>query len=170
MDAIDTNLLESRRLAFSDFTRSQNTLAGYEHGWKMFTGWCVRAGRESLPASDETIALHLTQLITDGKKISTAEHRLAAIRFKHRKNELPSPDGVLARSVTGAKRVLKQQPKQKAALTVEDLKLICSTSADLPLDVRNRAILLFGFATALRRSEIARMNYSDISITDRGML
>lgn len=164
-------LLEQERARLSQSTRAANTISGYTHGWKMFSTWCAETGYVALPATDHTIALYLTHMITSGNKVASAEHRLAAIRYQHRENEIPAPDGPLVRAVVwGAKRALKQQPTQKCALTTQALKLICATVPVVDYDIRNRAILLFGFATALRRCEIARMNFEDVTINARGML
>jgi integrase len=123
------------------------------------------AGRTALPATQETLGLFLTSLIESGRRVSTAEHRAWAISSVHRASGHASPVGEdIRKLLSGARRTLREVPRRKAALRVEHLRLI---SAILKRDgtavsCRNRAILVLGFASGLRRSELSALDLCDV--------
>jgi len=49
------------------------------------------------------------------------------------------------------------------------MMMVAKTSDDL-LSIRDRALLLFGFASALRRSELVELELNDLERTERGVL
>lgn len=95
-------------------------------------------------------------------KRSTVEHRLAVLAGVHRRNELPSPTESprvrqLLRSARRAAAQRGESPAKKAALTRDPLEALLATCGDDLEGLRDRALLLFGFASGgRRRSEIAQ--------------
>lgn len=168
---VDMKHLRARRDELLQGVESINTRKAYEQAWKQFDAWCKNAGRLALPASTETISLHLTSLIDSGKRISTAELRLSGIAWMHRRSGFPSPVVPQLRSVlTGARCSLKEAPGGKSAMTVEELRLISEALNDGSLlGVRDRALIVLGFATGLRRSELSALNMSDIKFVPQGV-
>lgn len=166
----DQELLEQLR-KISVSIRAENTRLSYERDWRLFCRWTVQANRESLPASDETVALYIAHEIARKRRLATVRCRISAIRWYHRAagHSGPGPDS-LKQIMRGAKRMLKEQPRCKAALLLDDLRRICAQTPGTPLEIRDRAIILFGFASAFRRAEIARMEYSDVQVFPKGML
>lgn len=148
-----------------------NTRETYKSSWGIFRKWCEAAGRPALPASIETVALFLTHEINRGAKVTTAEHRLSAIVHYHRVNKLPVPLAPeLRHLLSGAQREKKEQPDAKDALTVPQLRRIASRlNGCKPKDIRDRALILFGFASSLRRSEISALTMEDVSFSRAGM-
>ena len=60
---------------------------------------------------------------------------------------------------------------RKAPVTVERLALMLTHVPTGPLKgLRDRALLLFGFASALRRSELVALEVRDLERTERGLL
>ena len=73
--------------------------------------------------------------------------------------------------VRGMAREKGVAPTRKAALTLDPLRqLLLAVRGDDVAGRRDRAILLVGFAAALRRSEIAALSVQDIRFTKQGML
>lgn len=70
----------------------------------------------------------------------------------------------------GARRSVGVKQRQAQPLLRDDLFAILDQLGDRPKDVRDRAMLLLGFATAMRRSELAALNVEDIEFTARGAL
>src|SRR5438067_1110196 len=60
------------------------------------------------------------------------------------------------------KRERKERVEGKTAVSLPVLRrMIRPLSGDGALEVRDRAVLLFGFTTGLRRSEISRLDFAD---------
>jgi site-specific recombinase XerD len=139
---------------------------------RVFTAWCSAAGRCPLPATTETVQAYLTDLIGHGRKITTAERHAVAIHRIHREAKLDSPCGEPVRTLlAGAKRILCQQPNQKDPLQLGHLRKIVETvGTRSPISARNCAIVVFGFATALRRSNLVALTLEDLTFTDEGVL
>jgi integrase len=70
----------------------------------------------------------------------------------------------------GIRRIHGARQKQVAPILVEDLKaMVTPLGADLR-DLRDRALLLVGFAGAFRRSELVAINCTDLEWMDEGLL
>ena len=94
-------------------------------------------------------------------KRSTVEHRLSVLASIHRLKDLPGPSDSprvrqLLRSARRAAAQRGETPAKKAALTRDPLEAMLATCGDDLEGLRDRALLLFGFASGgRRRSEIA---------------
>ena len=116
--------------------------------------------------------MYIYQLLEDKhKKVSTARRHLSAIIDSHRRAGLPVPSMALARkraAVIRQKR--REQPNRKAALSIEVLRrMVDSCDTSTATGCRDRAIIVLGFATALRRSELAALQLSDVSFLPEGL-
>lgn len=157
------SLTESAR-AYTAASKAANTQRGYRSDWAGFTAWCVDHDRQPLPASPETVALHVADLATRGRKAATIARRVAAIAFAHRAAGFDSPSKAVEVSavVAGIRRTHGTAPTKKSALTVDALRpVIAAMPADLR-GIRDRALLLVGFAGALRRSELVALTVEDV--------
>ena len=161
---------ESIRLARS--IHAPRTLTEYASDWAGFVTWCSQNARSSLPAADETVARYVTDLLRHGRKIKTARRHLSALLYYHRKAGCASPVTPEVRAIiTGAQRLRGEQPQQKAAITVDQLRAMMeSIRRPEPYASRDRAVLVFGFATALRRSSIVSLDLADTKFTEGGMI
>lgn len=132
-----------------------NTRRAYQSDWSDFERWCASVGTSTLPAAPASVALYLTALART-HSVSTLSRRLAAIRAFHRDADLPSPNsGALTAVWAGIRRCHGRPPESKRPLLVQDLRLAVSKLPETLRGRRDRAILLLGFAGALRRSELA---------------
>ena len=69
------------------------------------------------------------------------------------------------------RRRLGSAPKRKAPATVDRLAaMVAHADAGTLKGKRDRALLLFGFASALRRSELVALEVVDLELTQRGLL
>ena len=161
---------ESLRLARS--IHAARTLTEYASDWGGFVTWCTQNARDSLPAANETVARYVTDLLTRGRKIKTAKRHIAALVYHHRIAGFDSPVTADVRAIiTGAQRLRGEQPQQKAAITVGQLREMATRiPRPEPYLSRDRAVLIFGFATALRRSSIVSLDLDDIKFTGGGMI
>jgi len=97
--------------------------------------------------------------------------RLAAIRYFHRAASFDTPTGdeKVKAVLSGIRRTIGAAPSRKRAAT-SDLVLSMIPRGDSLRELRNRAIILVGFAGAFRRSELVALDVSDIEETAEGML
>jgi len=152
---------------------AQNTERGYSYDWASYEVWCARKERRALPATPETVSLYLTGLITRGLKVATATRHAAAIVHHHRFAGFDSP---ATEQVWGllkaAQRLRNEQPKQKRALTMAELRAIAArlTAKGTPRAIRDRAILVVGFASALRRSNLCALMLDDLEFQEQGIV
>jgi len=152
---------------------AESTLTAYAYDWAMFQDWCKEVGRQSLPATTETVELYLAALIDEGKRVTTARRRTCAIAHYHRAANVPNPVTPAVKTLlTGARRAKKEKPEQKTPITVEQLRAIGERLRNKgnPIAMRNLAILVVGFASALRRSNLVQLLLSDVEITEEGVI
>nr|WP_199725351.1 tyrosine-type recombinase/integrase [Gemmobacter lutimaris] len=145
---------------------SENTLKAYVKDWAHFARWCRMRGAEPSPLSPELIGLYIADLAApQGKSAalsaSSIERRLSGLAwgYAQRGMQMDRKDRHIATVLAGIRRKHGRPPVQKEAILPEDLRDMLAT---LPHDLRglrDRAILLIGFAGGLRRSEIVSLDH-----------
>jgi len=148
----------------------ENTAIAYRSRWWSFESWCRQAGRVALPATTQTVAAYLTHLATErGLKATTVDAHLTAIRAVHRGAGAAPPDGLAARKVVvaaqrrEAARDGRYGPLKAVPVMARDLAAIAAAcDARTAAGLRDRAVVLLGFALLARRSELAALNISDV--------
>jgi site-specific recombinase XerD len=169
MPSIEQLHIESAR--FRRGIYAYNTLYGYNHDWVMFQRWCDEMQRLHLPAEPETVSLYLTALLTQGRKVTTAYRRTSAIAHHHRQNGHKSPVTSEVRELLrGARRVRRERPNQERALSVQEIRKLCRlfTKDGTDIGIRNRALLVVGFLSALRRSTLVELTLDDVEFCPDG--
>ena len=128
-------------------------------------------GLSSLPADPTTVALYVTDM-ADTFKPSTISRRLVSIAQAHKAAGHPSPttDERVRLVNAGIRRVHGVAPRQVRPVVTEDLRRMVATCGDDPAGVRDRALLLLGFAAALRRSELVALDAADVEETHDGLV
>lgn len=159
-----------------DFLRAaqaSNTLRAYAADWRDFGAWCARQGRETLPATPETVALYLTDLAASAKA-STLARRVATISQAHHAagiEDSPTRHVLVRKVMAGIRRSKGSAQEGKRPLETADLlRLVARLDPSRPLDARDRALLLLGFAGALRRSELVALDIADVERTREGLV
>ncbi|MCF6445672.1 tyrosine-type recombinase/integrase [Nereida sp. MMG025] len=155
-----------------DYARAstaENTSRAYAADWKHFTRWCRLKGTEPLPPSPEMIGLYLADQATSFS-VSTIDRRLSGLawNFAQRSFTLDRKNRHIATVLAGVKRKHARPPVQKEAILAEDILAMVAT---LPFDLRglrDRAILLLGYAGGLRRSEIVSLDVCKDDTPDSG--
>ena len=150
----------------------ENTALAYRSRWRSFEAWCTRAGRVALPATAQTVAAYLTHLATErGLKATTVDAHLTAIRAVHRGAGATTPDALTARKVVvaaqrrEAARDDRYGPRKAVPVMAADLPAIVAACDDqTAAGLRDRAVVLLGFALLARRSELAALNLSDVEL------
>lgn len=153
--------------------QAANTSRAYSSDWRQFDAWCLRYGFSAMPAEPQTAALYLTSLAHRGLKLSTVRRRAAAITRAHRVAGIGSPiwDPRVITVLEGIARSLGAAPAKKVALLRDPLLVtIAQIDIDTSSGLRDRALLLLGFALGLRRSELVALRIEDLSPASDGML
>ena len=155
---------------FTSATRADSTLRAYASDWADFELWCRAHHASTMPAEPIVVVLYLTDRAKTLKP-STLSRRLAAISIAHQwaGKVSPTTDVRVREVMRGIRRTLGTAQAEAAPLTIGDVRRICARLSDTPIDVRDRAVLLTGFAGALRRSEIAALDLDDVTHRDEGI-
>nr|WP_247506035.1 site-specific integrase [Bradyrhizobium sp. 1] len=77
--------------AYLEAEKSSNTRKGYATDWADFTAWCGQVSEDPLPALPAVVARYLAQLADGGRKSSTIQRRVAAIRSAHKAANFEPP-------------------------------------------------------------------------------
>jgi integrase len=158
---------------------SENTLKAYAKDWAHFARWCRMRGADPLPCSPQLIGLYIADLAAPqgqasrsppALSVSSIERRLSGLAWGYvqRGERLDRKDRHISSVLAGIRRKHARPPVQKEAILPEDLIDMLAT---LPHDLRglrDRAILLIGFAGGLRRSEIVSLDHGKDDTPDSG--
>jgi len=153
---------------YRDASRAEGTRAKYEADWAAFGRWCQERGHAALPAHPGVVAVYLSALADRQLAPSTVGRILAAIGHHHRLAGLVAPHkaeggAVILDVLAGIRRSHRTPPARKAAADSYVLHAVLrAIDGDALADVRNRALLSFGMAAALRRSELVALAVTDL--------
>lgn len=171
---LPAHLLEAAsRYVETGLRGAANTVRAYAGDWNRFATWCQHHGVLALPASTGALAGFLTELADAGKKVATIQRHAAAIAKAHELVGLESPTvGPTIRALLkGIAREKKTRVRQAAAFSLAGFKdSIRRLDASTPTGLRNRALLLLGFAGAFRRAELEALNLEDLAFDEEGLV
>jgi len=161
--------------AFRGASMAPATLRAYAGAWRAFAKWCEERGASPLPASAGAVAAYLADRASPdaGRPLKAASvwMHAAAIGKAHEVAGFANPaaDERVRDVITGIRRTLGTAPRQKRALTVEDVRRLVAAVDDGVRGLRDRALVLVGFAAALRRSEIVALEAGHVTETASGL-
>lgn len=157
--------------AYFDGADAANTRRAYASAWQHFAAWCASQGVEAMPAAPETIALYVTAH-AGRLKIATLQQRLSAISRRHRDAGLEPPIGhhLVRRVWRGIRRDKGVAVTKKAPTLTADIARMVAAAGDGIGGLRDRALILLGYAGALRRSELVALDRSDVETTRDGLI
>jgi site-specific recombinase XerD len=162
-----------RAAAYAEQSRSANTRRAYALDWSAFMGWCDQAGASTLPASPATVAAYAAHLADSGYAVATIGRKLASISQAHKLagyEQSPARSEQVRTVVKGIRRTKGTSQRQAAPATVPILRRLVDTCDDSLMGIRDRALLLLGFAGALRRSELVGLDLADLEWTIEGLI
>lgn len=142
-----------------------NTLRAYAADLRHFL-----ASGGKIPATPKCVATYLAQC-AQSQRSTTISRRVVAIGRAHRLAGYPSPtdDPLVKTTMQGIRRVIGSAVSQVAPLQKMDLLQMVKGLKGLR-GLRDRALLLLGFASALRRAELVSLNVEDVCFVEEGML
>ena len=170
----DVKKLELETINNLKRSKAINTVRAYESDFKDFTLFCLNNGLKHLPTEPKILSIYLTHL-SKSCKFSTLKRRIASIKVVHKMkgHYLDSKHPIIMENLLGIKRVNGSYQKAKKPILINDLKLIIKAidkHEEIELKkIRNKSLILLGFAGGFRRSELVNLEYDDLEFVSEGL-
>mgnify|MGYP000153207091 FL=1 len=169
----DVKSLELETLKNLKSSKASNTLRAYKADYKNFASFCIKNGFKPMPSEPKIISLYLT-FLSKSSKFSTLKRRLASISVIHRLSGhyIDTKHPMITENLLGIKRIKGSYQKAKKPILINDLKLIINAidkDKNEKNKVKNRALILMGFAGGFRRSELVAIHYEDVDFVPEGV-
>ena len=171
----DIKALQEETLINLKNSKAVNTVRAYKSDFKDFGLFCVQNEFKALPSEPKIISLYLTYLSTKGAKLSTIKRRLVSIGVVHKikGHYLDTKHPIIIENLMGIKRRKGTVQKGKKPILINDLvKLIDVIDKAEIVDIkklRDKSILLIGFAGGFRRNEIVSLDFEDLDFVIEGL-
>ncbi|HEY8612337.1 MAG TPA: site-specific integrase [Roseomonas sp.] len=165
--------MSDEALAYAREASAANTRRAYRAAWVDFAAWCDEAGRTALPASPETVGTFLAARASTHKAASLSM-RLVAIGQAHRLagHRIDTGHPAIRETMKGIRRTHGTAPQKKDAAVSTVIRDAVDKLEKRPglRPLRDRALLLVGFAAALRRSELVALDAADVAFVPEGLI
>lgn len=158
-----------------DDAKAPNTRRSYAGQRQAFRRWCAEQEppRCPLPTTGETLAEYATHLVGNGRSPRTIEQAVSAIRTEHEDEGLPKPATKKVQDVLRAYKRRRasdgKRTKQAPAVLLSHLRQMVGAVPDGVAGIRDRALIVLGWAMMARRSELVALDWTDIAETDDGL-
>ena len=170
MNDLITNIksLEIETIKNLKSSKAENTLRAYQSDFRDFTNFCTKSGFSSMPTQPKIVALYITHL-SKSSKFSTLKRRIASISVIHKLkgHYLDTKHPIIMENLHGIKRTIGSRQKAKKPILINDLKLIIKVIDKK--NIRDKALILIGFAGGFRRSELVNLYSSDVEFVTEGV-
>jgi site-specific recombinase XerD len=161
--------LSQEAAEFAVYSKGEGTRVAYRKAWRAYVTWCQAQSLVPLACSPGQIGSYLARRANSGLSASSIGIAAAAIKEAYRLARVPlawdDPD--ISMVLDGIRRRLGTRPvRQSAAITTDVLAAMVATrqSPDTMLGARDRAMLVLGYHSAMRRSELVALDLSDVTI------
>ena len=155
-------------------SKANNTLRAYKSDFRDFGVFCAKHGFKSMPTEPKVVSLYLTHLSTSSK-ISTLRRRLVSIGVVHKLkgHYLDTKHPVIIENLMGIKRKKGSLQTGKKPILINHLKQIINVIDEQKIEkikkLRNRTIILIGFAGGFRRTELISIDHEDLDFVEEGV-
>lgn len=163
--------LEDACHAYAQHSRAPGTRASYLQKMVPFRAFCAERGVKAVPAEAETVRLYLAKLAESGLSVSTVNQFLSAIGEAHEVEGHLSPrfHPAVQQVWKGIRRTKKVRQVGMKPLLAEHIKKMLAATPDVSmLNARDRAIVVFGWACAMRRHEVVDTHVEHVTFHDKG--
>lgn len=128
----------------------------------------------TVPCTPKRLAKYLAESANDGLAVATMDRRITAIHKAHvnQKHASPAHSEIVRQVMQGIRRTLGTKQRQVKPLTQDDLLAALETIERVHMPVRaarDRALLLIGFASAMRRSELVGVDVEHLTFSPAGL-
>ena len=145
---------------------AQSTRTAYDSDLRHFASW-----GGTLPASPAMIASYIAAY-AGVLSVATITRRVATLSKAHQAMGEGNPchAALVKATLRGLRRKQGTAQKQAKPLLKEELFAILDPLGNSMKDMRDRALLLLGFAGGFRRSELVGLDVADIEIVRQGII
>ena len=154
-------------------SKSKNTIKAYNSDFSDFKSFCAIHAQQSMPTNPKTLSLYITYL-AKRSKFSTLKRRIASISVVHKLSGhyLDVKHPLISENLLGIKRQIGTFQKSKKPILISHLKKIIeviSKETQPKIKLKNKALILIGFAGGFRRSELVSIQYEDVEFVPEGV-
>ena len=171
----DIKKLQDETLKNLKSSKAINTVRAYKSDFEDFSLFCLKNSFKNIPTDPEVVSLYLTYLSSKDVKISTIKRRLVSISVIHKMkgHYLDTKHPIIIQNFLGIKRRQGVNQIGKKPLLINNLKKIIDiinqqNEPDLK-KLRNKALILIGFAGGFRRNELISLNLEDLEFVFEGL-
>ena len=167
------DLIEKTR-AYIHAAKAPATLRAYRTDFEDFTRFCEEHNLPHLPATPTTVALYIADR-AGSLRSATITRRLTSITKAHQAAGFEaSPSSshhfVVSETLKGIRRSIGTAQEGKAPLLTSDIRRIVACCPETLAGLRDRALILVGYAGAFRRSELAAIDLAHLSFIKDGLV
>lgn len=164
--AIDCKDVDDEVRAYVRRALAPSTLRAYRVDLDHFAAW-----GGTIPSADAQVAAYLAAH-AEILAVATLVRRLASISQAHSILSLPSPTGsaLVRATLRGIQRARGVAQRRAKPLLRDDLFLVLDRMGDDVRSIRDRALLLLGFAGGFRRSELVAIDCTNIEPVRQGLI
>jgi integrase len=158
---------------FLEAAKAPATRRSYAADIREYRAFSARIGQPFFASGGEVLALYIADLARRGKKPATIVRRVAAIATEYHAGghrETPASSFLVKEVLRGVKRTLGTAQERKNPLLLGDVERIVTACPARLLGLRDRALVLLGFASGSRRAELAALEVRDLELTDQGLV
>jgi len=161
--------LVEKAQGYARASKAPSTWRTYESVWRVYTAWCRTQGVPPLPSTPEVVVAYLVAR-SDEVRPQTLKKHLAVISKLHKLQgyETPIKSEMVKTTLAGIRRTVGVATSPKKALRVEHVRQAVAHLGSDTIGVRDRALVLVGFTTGMRRSEIAALQVADVEFEPEG--
>ena len=162
-----SRLYQDRKIyARFDGASSENTLRAYRSDFRHYEAWCKENNIPPLPAKSQLLARYVDELSLS-KKSATIRRRINSLGtvFRLSKNADPTKEAEVVLAIKRMHRRIGRQQSQAAPLTRDVLDKLLLRCCDDSRGLRNKVLLLLGYETMRRRSELCNFCFEDLDLS-----
>ena len=170
----ELKLLKETTLNNINNSKANNTIRAYKSDFQDFHAFCFKHGLQSLPTEPKIISIYLTYL-SQKFKVSTLKRRMVSISAFHKLKGfyLDMKHPIIIENLLAIRRKYGSYQIGKKPLLINNLKLIINVIDTIIVNklkqLRDKSLILVGFAGGFRRAELVSINFEDLEFTEEGL-
>ena len=171
----DVKALHEETLNNLKSSKANNTIRAYRSDFSDFGAFCVKNSFKFLPTDPKIVSLYLTHLSIKDAKMSTLRRRLVAIGMIHKLkgHYLDTKHPIIIENIMGISRKKGNYQRGKKPILINQLKEIVNVidkeKTEEIKKIRDKTIILIGFAGGFRRTELVSIDYEDLEFVPEGV-